>query len=258
MEIIDENKNQESSNTQGSSSFDNKRNNGNIIGGLIILAAGCFFLAREFGIDIPRWLLSWPMLLVALGLYLGIKNNFQNIGWLFVTLTGLVFLTRNFLPFYSITPYIWPIALIILGIYIMVKPSFDTRSYNYSKSAGNQNQSTASNDDRLSLTAVLGSIRKTIVSKDFKGGEADSVFGSCEINLSQAGFTGVVYLELDVVFGSIRLIVPQDWEIKSELSAVLGNVSDKRISGKQVQNSSSNYLVLHGNAILGSIEIVNY
>jgi hypothetical protein len=56
------------------------------------------------------------------------------------------------------------------------------------------------------------------------------------------------------VMGGLELIVPGDWEIVNEISAILGDLSDKR-TNLSVEDSPKRKLHLRGIAVLGGIEI---
>ena len=60
-------------------------------------------------------------------------------------------------------------------------------------------------------------------------------------------------LELNAVFGSIRLIVPSHWQLKMENNAVLGGVEDKR---PQHSIYSDKIMYLEANAVFGGIQIM--
>jgi predicted membrane protein len=97
--------------------------NGRILKGLILVSIGSLFFAREMGVFFPAWLFSWPVLLIVIGLYVGIKHQFQKPSWLVWILLGSAILLRNFFPMYDLSHYILPIILIIVGIYVIIKPN---------------------------------------------------------------------------------------------------------------------------------------
>jgi predicted membrane protein len=241
-----------------------------VFGGLLLIVIGCLFLAREMGLSIPWWLFSWQMLLIVIGFYLGVKHQFQKVSWLILVLIGSASLVGKFLPFYNLSNYIWPIVLIIIGLYTIAKPKSKFSNYkkkwerrNYSPYNIEENKITDNfigtrNGDYLELNSVFGNIKKNIISKDFKGGEVNCVFGGAEINLSQADITGVVELELNAVLGGIRIIVPPHWEIKSELTAVMGGAEDKRQNMNVINNEPNKFLILRGTALFGGIDIRSY
>ena len=100
------------------------RHSGRVIAGAIIVVFGCLLLIDQFDLVlIPGWIFSWPMLMIAIGLYIGVKHNFQNLSWLILMLVGSAFLLNAALPGSKIGDVIWPSAIIILGIYIVAKGS---------------------------------------------------------------------------------------------------------------------------------------
>lgn len=95
------------------------------------------------------------------------------------------------------------------------------------------------------------------MNKNFKGGEATSVFGGTELNLMQADINGHVVFELTQIFGGAKLILPAHWEIKSEIVNIFGGVEDKR-PVQSVTNDPNKVIVLKGTSIFGGIEIRSY
>lgn len=263
MEIIDPENQKKESETFNQWAGENRR--GKIFGGLIIVAAGCVFLAREMGVSFPSWIFTWQMFLIMAGLYVGLKHAFQNIAWLIMIMVGTAFLLRDYYEDYDFTHYLWPIVLILVGIYVIFKPRknlqnrFWRKQYHHRyKAMQNDYQTSASGDEYTEISAVFGSVNRNIISKNFKGGEINSVFGSTEVNFSQADFNGSVKLEVNSVFGGTRLIIPPHWEVKSELTAVFGNVEDKRPVYKDRPSDGSKILILEGNAVFGGVEIQSY
>ena len=62
---------------------------GRVWAGLIVITVGAIWIGREAGLDIPRWVTSGPMLLVALGFFIGARHNFRN--WLWLIPVGIGF-----------------------------------------------------------------------------------------------------------------------------------------------------------------------
>jgi hypothetical protein len=79
---------------------------GKVVGGILVVAAGSLFLARELGADIPHWLFTWKTFLIALGIITGVKHNFRNAWWFFLVAIGGVFLLGDFYPMMNIKPFI--------------------------------------------------------------------------------------------------------------------------------------------------------
>lgn len=60
------------------------------------------------------------------------------------------------------------------------------------------------------------------------------------------------------MFGGTKLIVPANWEIKSEIVTVIGNMEDKRPASPKLGEGSGKVLVLTGTTVFGGIEISSY
>lgn len=239
---------------------------GKVAMGLLIVIIGSLFLAREVGVILPEWLFSWQVIFIALGFVIGIKNAFRNMSWLIWVLIGTTFLLRNYFHELDFTHYMWPIVVIIFGLYIMLRPRRKCHGRrHWKKMHGYQHwkkyyteAQPVNNNDHLQVEAVFGSVKKNVISKDFKGGEINCVFGGAEINLMQAEISSTVEIEINCVFAGVRLILPSNWKVRSELSAVLGSVEDKRMVIKDVVSDADNVLILKGSAVFGGIEIQSY
>jgi predicted membrane protein len=100
---------------------------------------------------------------------------------------------------------------------------------------------------------IFGPLDKVIKSDDFKGGKVVVVFGGGDIDISQVRTSeSQIDLEFVAVFGGGRLIVPEDWKVNSQGTAVLGTY-DNHARGVEGQTTIN----VRGSAVLGSVEIVN-
>ena len=113
------------------------------------------------------------------------------------------------------------------------------------------------NDDIIQCTAIFGGVKRTVVSKNFIGGEIVAVFGGAEIDLTHADINGTVKLEATNVLGGTKLIVPSTWDVQSEMVAVFGGVEDKRRIHPELINRNKR-LVLTGTAFLGGLEVKSF
>ncbi len=113
------------------------------------------------------------------------------------------------------------------------------------------------NEEYLDVHAVLGGVKKNIQSKNFKGGEIVCFMGGAEISFMQADILQPVVLEVNTVFGGTKLIIPGNWEVQSEISAVFGGVEDKRNFQNQNPDTDKK-IILKGSCLFGGVEINNY
>jgi hypothetical protein len=235
-----------------------RNNTGRILGGLFIVAIGLILFARQAGMDFPRWIFSFETVLIALGLYLGIRHSFRGFGWLIPVLIGGFLLIDDFYPYYDIRDFTWPLIVIGLGLFIIFRSGKRTRDWR--KWDASQAYTENSADDYFDSNVVFGGVKKNVISKNFRGGEAVTVFGGTEINLMQADLNGAIVLELTQIFGGTKLIVPPHWKVQTkDMVAVFGGVEDKRpMLGNPSGEETNKVLILKGTCLFGGIDIRSY
>lgn len=255
----------ETTNNKSGEQFRSSGNSGKVFSGIIVVIVGCVLLANKMGAEIPRWIISWEMLLIAIGFYVGAKHSFRNWGWIIPVLIGSVFLVDRIVPDLEFRPYLWPVAIIAVGLYIIINPkncggghwkNSDWRSG--MGMTGTKRKRQEDGEDYLDSVSIFGGIEKNIVSKDFKGGEVTTFFGGSSINLTQADIKDKAVLELTQVFGGAQLIVPANWKLSSEVVSVFGGIEDKRSYNKDQETESAKTLILKGTSVFGGIEIKSY
>lgn len=64
-------------------------------------------------------------------------------------------------------------------------------------------------------------------------------------------------LEVIMIFGGSKFIIPDGWDVKIELTSVFGGFSDKR-SRSVVEKERDRTLVITGVTLFGGGEIVNF
>jgi predicted membrane protein len=246
---------QPNNNRKDSVNTDNRHNRGRAIAGLIVVVVGTVLLAKQLGVNFPYWFFTWPMFLVALGLFIGFRHSFRNPGWMIPTGIGLLFLLEHIVPELELKQYIWPIIIISVGLFMIFRPR--TRSGEYWK-RWDKTGSESLSDSAFETVTIFGGDKRQIISKDFKGGESVCVFGGVEINLTQADLTGGATIEVVQLFGGTKIIVPPHWRVQTdELVCVFGSLEDKRqVTGTIVDASKT--LTLKGTCMFGGIELRSF
>jgi len=251
-------------------------NSSRVCTGLVVLAIGLVFFLDNIGLQIPRWIIDWPMLLIAIGLLVGYKRQFVIGPWmLFVAIGG--FFTLESIANLDFSQYYFALIFIALGIYLIIKPKSKTcRGKRFKKKwrakhadlsglnvdAEGQTETAeelydVDKNDVLDTVNVFAGSHQKVYSKTFKGGSVVAVFGGSDINLSQADFEGIITLEVVAVFGGVKIIIPPSWEVKSEVTAIFGGIDDKRALG-QVSTEPKKILVINGVALFGGVDIRNF
>lgn len=244
----------------------NRNKRSRIWSGLILVGAGLLLLGYKMGAPIPGWIFTWPVLLIGIGLLIGIKSRFHNPGSMIMILIGGIFLLDQEIPGVDFHNYIVPIILISVGIIFILRP----RSHSFRRNRRwdrmhfdednlkNEGISSSTDDSEyLDIVAVFGGIKKNVQSKNFKGGEIVSFMGGSEINFMHADIQNPIELEVNNVFGGTKLIIPSNWDVKNEISAVFGGVEDKRNFSNSIPESNKK-IVLKGACVFGGIEVTNY
>ncbi|HXS56231.1 MAG TPA: DUF5668 domain-containing protein [Hanamia sp.] len=242
-----------------------------IWGGIVLICAGLLLLAYKMGAPIPAWIFTWPVLLIAIGFLSGIRSKFRNPGSVIMILIGSIFLADQSIPGIDFHNYLIPIILIGLGLIFIFRPKHQCQRRERFLGRGRLNDPGASNSafnvspdattndngEYIDVQAIFGGIKKNIQSKNFKGGEIVSFMGGSEINFMQSDIQHPVILEVNNVFGGTKLIIPSNWDVKNEISAVFGGVEDKRTFNNSVPDSEKRIL-LKGACVFGGIEVTNY
>jgi predicted membrane protein len=266
---------------------------GKVFAGFILLAVGGVLLLRQFDFPyFPDWLISWPMLLIAWGLYSGAKHNWKNPAWIILIIAGIAFLLDRNVPGFRIHQIVWPVLLISFGLWMILRrntrwerdrwdrKNWDSKTWEgkwdwRNPASENLSEPTAANptsstippgssrfhhtmgDDYLDATSVFSGVKKTILSKDFKGGEIVNIFGGAEIDLTQADINGRIIIDITQVFGGTKILVPSHWQVTSDMASVFAGVDDKRLR-KTGSGDNNKFLVLKGVSIFAGVDIRSY
>ncbi|WP_425637625.1 LiaF transmembrane domain-containing protein [Algoriphagus yeomjeoni] len=273
-------------------------NDGGMIFGFIILAVGVLILLRKLDIFYPEWLLSWPMILIAIGVITLVKHEFKSFFGVMMLGMGTFFLLEQEFDFhFGLQRFIFPIALILVGIYLITKKrkeqqvlddiqekirakstssptsgeeykigeeynkgeksSFSSQASGAKSYSGMSGVSGTSYSDSVSIDSIFSGINKRMLTKNFQGGKLTAAFGGIDLDLTQSDFTGMVNLQVDVIFGAIKLVVPPHWDVRVEVTNIAAGVEDKRVY-RQSEVDQDKVLVIRGTVFFGGLEIKSY
>lgn len=242
--------------------FNHRPSNGHIWIGGFLLIIGAFFLLRRLGFDLPNWLISWQMGLIAIGIFVGVRKDFQGATWLILILIGSLFLINEFFVFGELRRFILPIILIGSGLFFIFRPR---KEYNYVEynNNGHTNETplpkgvTPTSEDFIDTTSIFGGTKKKVFSKAFRGGDMVNIFGGSEIDLTQADINGTAILDVTTLFGGATLLIPSNWNVVSNAVAILGEVKDKRVMTNIPENNNKT-LMIKGTVIFGGVDVKSF
>lgn len=195
--------------------MDNTSNRKKAVVGILLIVVGSLFLLDNLGfnVDIPDYLLRWPMILVAIGAINLFSGNLRP-AVIFLSL-GAIFYLHDF-DLIELRLY-WPLILIILGISFIFRKK-------HRKHASNSDNTDTFFDELV----IFGGSEKKYTSNNFRGGRLSAVFGGSEIDLRGAKPEDGAVIEIFCMFGGVEIFVPQNWKINLNATAVFGGVSDSR------------------------------
>jgi hypothetical protein len=210
--------------------------------GLVLIAVGLVLTLDSAGIlrteGLGRW---WPLLLIGIGL-VKVKQPREDgqraAGVAYLMLGGLFQLT-SILAFSSS----WTLLMVGCGAFLLWQgvegPPGD--------------EVTVSDSPYLSDMALIGYLKRSHLSANFRGGSVTSVMGGVEIDLRKATIAGgTAYLDVVAFWGGIEIKVPPGWTVDGSVVPVMGAFENKVDS---VATPGAPRLVVRGHAIMGAVVI---
>ncbi len=217
--------------------------------GAFLIAIGVLLLLGNLGYlpyQITDVIFRWPMIFVAIGIFNLIKKQYTGA---IVTLAigGFYLLPHLFdgISYRDIFKF-WPVFIIIAGLAFYFKRKEMTPGHRISANA----------DEFIDEVDIFGGGVTQVESKNFKGGKITAIFGGGEVYMDRCQLSpeGAV-LDIAMVFGGTKIIVPRDWNVKTEVVSIFGGFADKRNFFSETSYDPSKTLIIKGAAIFGGGEI---
>lgn len=225
---------------------------------------------------IPWWVWTWQFLLITIGAFSLLTSDKVGPGVVLIGV-GSVFLLSDVLP--STWPQFfnwfdgsvfWYLVIIIVGASLILKRRNDSQAGPFRRhsrrpsfSGGGDDATTIdiedSANDYIDEVAIFGGGKKIYTSQNFKGGRVTAIFGGSEIDLTESQLApGVIEIEVFAMFGGWTLVVPRHWQVKSDVVAVFGGISDKRKISADAMKDNTRQLIIKGFVMFGGGEIKSY
>lgn len=225
--------------------------NRKVLFGLFLIIIGALWILFKLDFIPPILtdiLISWQMLLIAIGIFSFFAGN-RTTGTILIVIGGFFLIDELLIIPYHLRQFGWPALFIGIGIVLLVthrrKPKIP------------QFESSAHGTDFFDDFVVFGGKEIFISSNNFQGGKITSVFGGAEFDLRQTALSeNGAAIECVNVFGGSGFKIPPDWTVVNELTVIFGAFTDKR--GTTVTNISqdpSKVLVVKGFCIFGGVEV---
>ena len=216
--------------------------------GLLLLALGGLFLAENLTDFNFAWSEWWPVSLIVLGVMLASSSRW--VGGFFI-LWGAIFLVDT-LDILSVDiGDFWPLILVAAGLLIL----FGGWARRPKRRRQRQNASNAeATADELDVSCVFGRIDHRVTSQHFRGGKVSATFGAARIDLRGAALAGgEATLQVETIFGSAEVLVPDDWMVNVQTDDNFSSVDLKRAQ----PSAPTATLTLSGSCTFGGVTIAN-
>jgi hypothetical protein len=229
--------------------------------GLAVLGGG--LLLREFGL-LPAhigFVDFWPLVLILAGVS-KLSRARGVMGSLFavaLAALGAVLLAGN-LGFVAFpTARLWPALLVLLGVAFLIGGARGSKGPDPATDAlagARRGLSLATEDDRIDKQIMFSGLELKIESQTWKGGVLDVTAGGVELDLRYARLApeGAV-LEVRIVMGGVNIRVPDTWQVKCNVTLLLGGADD--MSRSTQGSPGAPVLRVIGSATLGGLTIHN-
>jgi predicted membrane protein len=231
--------------------MENQRSNKRAFLGVMLVLVGIVVIVANlnlFPFGLKPILFSWPTILILVGLFFLLSREAKATGWILILVGGIFMIPRMWhnVP-WGWNELFWPALLVGLGAILIAR------------GVNRKREGIDEGPNYIEDMSIFGGGDRVISSQEFKGGRVTAIFGGSKYNLINAELAkGRNVLDIFTVFGGCKLIVPQGWEVKIEVSAIFGGFSDKRHIRRDIPRDPSKELVIKGVAIFGGGDIVSF
>ncbi|MBN2806846.1 MAG: hypothetical protein JXR22_09320 [Prolixibacteraceae bacterium] len=228
--------------------------------GFILLLLGLVMIlyrADVLSYEVYDFLLSWKMLLVAIGAMVFFSGN-RGAG-IIVAGIGVFFMIPDLFDEYiQIRRFFWPTILLIVGLVFMFsnhsKKMKENMRFHYEGGGGSQVSS-----DFFDEFVIFGGREINMATPNLIGGRSTAIFGGAEVDLRQCQIApGGCSIEVTTLFGGNVLKIPNDWTVLNKVTTIFGGYSDLRIKDPSYSPNPSKTIVITGVCIFGGTEVRNY
>jgi hypothetical protein len=227
---------------------------------IVLIAAGALLFLSNLGLlpEFNIWAF-WPGIFVLAGLAKLTRDprrSGQAFGIILIAGGSLFILVNLGILQIRARDNSWPLSLLLMAVGAIALIKVLERS-DYPRPQIGSSQFSVANADVLNEQIIFGSLKRKIESANFQGGKLDSIFASIDLNFRNAQISSPersASLEVNAVFGSIELRVPDSWRVVAQATGVFGAVEDKTVANK-VPGFEGPTLFITGFAVFGSVEI---
>ena len=236
---------------------------GRIFFGIIVVVVGVLLLLMALDLvaidGIGELLLYIPSLFILWGLYLLVVQKFKRAAGPIV-LIAIAAVVQLMLLDVLKWDYVWPIAIILIGVAIIAGGSGYRGRRRRERRRREQRHAKPdahkSAEGYFDISVTMSEADERNRSKDFQGGEITCAMGSVKLDLTEAEIVEPpARIHVDVVIGSVEILVPDHWIVQTDIERTMGEVEDQTESRRSAAPDDGATLILSGSVTMGQATI---
>lgn len=220
-----------------------------LLWGFVLIILGVIFALNSLGVaEINVFFKGWWTLFIIIPSFIGLFKD-SNKTWSFIWLcVGIILLLciRDVISFSLVSKLIFPFILIVLGLSLIFKDTLNKRINEQIKKL---------NSEKIhadSYCATFGEVSENFNGEEFKGANIDAIFGSVNLDISDATIKQDQIINSNAIFGGVDIKVANSVNIKVKSTPIFGGVNNKV---KNTYNNNLPTIYINSFCLFGGVEI---
>ena len=205
-----------------------------ILWGIALIIIGIILGINMLGIaNINIFFDGWWTLFIIVPSFIGLFSKDSKLGNIIALIFGisLLLVSQNIISFNLIAKMIIPFILIIVGFSLVFN---EITKKNITEKVKEKDINKLEN-----IIATFSEQKVNKSSEQFEGANIDVVFGGVTLDLTLANIEEVSIIKASSIFGGIKILVPEDVNVKVKSTLVFGDVDNK------IKNNKTNKKVIY-------------
>ena len=214
--------------------------------GLLLIIIGLIFGLNALEItNINIFFDGFWTLFIIVPCFIGLFKDSDKASNLIGVLIGVLLLLvcQNIISLELVWKLFFPAVLIVVGISIMFKGTANSK-------VEKEMEKVTSSNGNIEFCSTFREQNIKYDEKTFDGASVSAYFGELTFDLRDTNIKKDVIINAQAVFGSIKILVPTNVNIKTKGTPIFGSVENKVKKG-----DGSVTIYVNGSAIFGSIDI---
>lgn len=240
-----------------------KSNSINIIIGVLLVAFGCVFGIKAFGVDIDIFFDGWWAFFIIIPSAIGTTRRETRIpGIIGLGLGVLLFLSAQDIIHWWMFGRLFPAFIFtVIGIFMIMQTRDSSKgkeefgNTEYKSHTGYQYSNETGNSSQETYNAILNGRSVNFANERFTGATIIAVLGNLQFNLRDAILGEEVVINASTVLGGIDIYVPGDVKIILQSTPILGGVNNQVRPSEAGREKFVPVIKINATCVLGGINI---